>query len=141
MLGLLDSLRLFASGLDPQTTGLAVTSVDWLREAHNALSPPSAISLDGLGLPKKTEDAYHFIVYLPVLGAVYELDGLKRVSSFTLFDFGDRLGSSNPSVPLFFLLHIPSNAYVHLRRPLTTVRTLRRARAGLQRHAKSFKRA
>jgi hypothetical protein len=50
---------------------MAVTSVDWLRcvnpiiidsstplrlqfrsEAHNALSPPSAISLDGLGLSK-----------------------------------------------------------------------------------------
>lgn len=64
--------------MDPQTRGLAVTSADWLREAHNALSPPAAISLDGLGLPRGTGDAYHFIVYLPALGAVYELDGLKQ---------------------------------------------------------------
>lgn len=55
-----------------------MTSADWLREAHNALTPPSAISLDGLGLPKTTEDAYHFIVYLPLMGCVYELDGLKE---------------------------------------------------------------
>lgn len=55
-----------------------MTSADWLREAHNSLSPPSAVSLDGLGLPKSAaEEAYHFVVYLPSLGALYELDGLK----------------------------------------------------------------
>ncbi|KAA1478129.1 hypothetical protein DENSPDRAFT_845331 [Dentipellis sp. KUC8613] len=68
----------FTAGMDPQTRGMAVTSADWLREAHNALSPPSTISLDGLNLPKTSEDAYHFVVYLPFMGAVYELDGLKR---------------------------------------------------------------
>lgn len=67
----------FANELDPQTRGLAITSSDWLREAHNALSPPNAFSLDGLGLPKKSEDAYHFIVYLPYMGTLYELDGLR----------------------------------------------------------------
>ncbi|KAG8213553.1 hypothetical protein J3R82DRAFT_10206 [Butyriboletus roseoflavus] len=73
----LANLLSFTTGMDPQTCGMAVTSADWLREAHNALSPPSSISLDGLGLPKKTEDAYHFVVYIPVMGSVYELDGLK----------------------------------------------------------------
>ena len=73
----LSELMQFTAGMDPQTRGLVVTSADWLREIHNALSPPSAFSLDGLGLPKKTEDAYHFVVYLPVMGALYELDGLK----------------------------------------------------------------
>ncbi|KAI9572346.1 ubiquitin carboxyl-terminal hydrolase [Boletus coccyginus] len=73
----LADLMSFTSGMDPQTCGMVVTSADWLREAHNALSPPSSISLDGLGLPKKTEDAYHFVVYVPVMGSVYELDGLK----------------------------------------------------------------
>jgi ubiquitin carboxyl-terminal hydrolase L5 len=67
----------FTVGMDPQTCGMAITSADWLREAHNALSPPSSISLDGLDLPKKGEDAYHFVVYLPALGSLYELDGLK----------------------------------------------------------------
>ena len=74
----LQELLSFTTGMDPQMRGYVVTSADWLRAAHNALSPPSAISLDGLDLPKMTEDAYHFIVYLPVLGSVYELDGLKQ---------------------------------------------------------------
>ena len=73
----LTELLQFTNGMDPQTRGLVITSADWLRELHNALSPPSAFSLDGLGLPRKSEDAYHFVVYLPVMGAVYELDGLK----------------------------------------------------------------
>ncbi|KAF8160907.1 ubiquitin carboxyl-terminal hydrolase [Crassisporium funariophilum] len=73
----LAELMQFTTGMDPQTRGLVLTSADWLRELHNALSPPSAFSLDGLGLSKKTEDAYHFVVYLPVMGALYELDGLK----------------------------------------------------------------
>lgn len=73
----LGELLSFTTGMDPQTRGLVITSADWLREAHNSLSPPSAISLEGLNLPKKTEDAYHFVVYLPVMGALYELDGLK----------------------------------------------------------------
>ncbi|KAI0823329.1 ubiquitin-specific protease [Trametes gibbosa] len=74
----LAELLSFTAGMDPQTSGMAITSADWLREAHNALSPPSAISLEGLDLPKTSEDAYHFIVYLPYAGAVYELDGLKQ---------------------------------------------------------------
>ncbi|KAF4620951.1 hypothetical protein D9613_000328 [Agrocybe pediades] len=73
----LTELLQFTTGMDPQTRGLVVTSADWLRELHNALSPPSAFSLDGLELPRKSEDAYHFVVYLPINGAVYELDGLK----------------------------------------------------------------
>lgn len=68
----------FTNGMDPQTRGFVITSADWLREAHNSLSPPSAISLDGLGLPRKSEDAYHFVVYLPITGSLYELDGLKE---------------------------------------------------------------
>ncbi|KAF5326613.1 hypothetical protein D9611_000080 [Ephemerocybe angulata] len=73
----LGELVSFSTGMDPQTRGLVITSADWLREAHNTLSPPSAISLEGLNLPRKSEDAYHFVVYLPVMGALYELDGLK----------------------------------------------------------------
>jgi ubiquitin carboxyl-terminal hydrolase L5 len=74
----LAELLSFVTDMDPHTRGMAITSSDWLREAHNSLSPPNAISLDGLGLPKKVEDAYHFVVYLPALGCLYELDGLKQ---------------------------------------------------------------
>ncbi|CAK5281402.1 unnamed protein product [Mycena citricolor] len=68
----------FTTGMDAQTRGLVITGSDWLREYHNSLSPPSAISLDGLGLSKTSEDAYHFVVYLPYMGSLYELDGLKQ---------------------------------------------------------------
>ena len=75
----IEELRSFTLGMDPQSCGLTVTSSEFLRAAHNALSPPSAVSLDGLNIPQeKSEDAYHFVVYVPVAGSVYELDGLKR---------------------------------------------------------------
>lgn len=67
----------FSAGMDPQTMGMVITSSDWLREAHNALSPPSAISLDDPSYKKTAEEAYHFVVYLPYMGQIYELDGLK----------------------------------------------------------------
>ncbi|KAG9019051.1 hypothetical protein FRB90_007007 [Tulasnella sp. 427] len=73
----LSQLQEFSTGMDPETRGEIFTSSDWLRTQHNSLIPPSAISLANLGLPKTSEDAYHFVVYLPNLGAVYELDGLK----------------------------------------------------------------
>ena len=73
----LAELLSFTQGMDPQTSGMVITSSDWLRELHNALSPPNPFALDGLDLPTKSEDAYHFVVYLPVMGAVYELDGLQ----------------------------------------------------------------
>jgi ubiquitin carboxyl-terminal hydrolase L5 len=64
-----------------QTLGEALTSATELRAIHNSLSPPNAVSLDGLDLPRgEAEDAYHFVVYLPVHGTLYELDGLKRAA-------------------------------------------------------------
>lgn len=73
----LTDLIAFTTGMDPQTRGLVITSSDWLREAHNALSPPSSISLEDPEMKKTAEDAYHFIVYMPYMGAIYEFDGLK----------------------------------------------------------------
>ncbi|KAF8608857.1 hypothetical protein BDV93DRAFT_602738 [Ceratobasidium sp. AG-I] len=74
----LTDLVSFTTGMDPQTTGLAVTSSDFLRSAHNALSPPSVLAVSDGPRPQTSEDAYHFIAYIPVAGQIYELDGLKR---------------------------------------------------------------
>lgn len=68
----------FSAGMDPQMMGTVITSSDWLREAHNALSPPSSISLDDPSYKKTAEEAYHFVVYLPYMGSIYEFDGLKE---------------------------------------------------------------
>jgi ubiquitin carboxyl-terminal hydrolase L5 len=76
----LQELISFTTGMDPADRGYAVVSVDWLREAHNSLSPPTVLSLEGLLPPGEKEEAYHFIVYLPVAGSVYELDGLQRAA-------------------------------------------------------------
>ena len=47
--------------------------------------PSSAISLDGLGFPRTAEDAYRFIVYLPV----YKLGGLcMRAARVALLEHG-----------------------------------------------------
>jgi len=78
---ILSNLFEFAPGMDPLTLGEALTSATELRTIHNSLSPPNAVSLDGLDLPRgEAEDAYHFVVYLPVHGTLYELDGLKRAA-------------------------------------------------------------
>ncbi|KAI0693013.1 hypothetical protein BC835DRAFT_1406877 [Cytidiella melzeri] len=68
----------FSTGMDPQSRGMVVTSSDWLREAHNALSPPSSISLEDRSMQKTSDEAFHFIVYMPSMGCVYEFDGLKE---------------------------------------------------------------
>ncbi|KAG8858164.1 hypothetical protein FRB91_010242 [Serendipita sp. 411] len=69
----------FGVGMDPLSLGEVLTSSADLRRIHNSLSPPAALSLDGLNLPKgEAEDAYHFVVYVPIGDTLYELDGLKR---------------------------------------------------------------
>lgn len=95
----------FAAGMDPQMTGTVLTSSDWLREAHNALSPPSSISLDDPSLKKTSEEAYHFVVYMPHMGSIYELDGLKefplRHGSYS--ESGEGWTAKARCVSLFFL--------------------------------------
>lgn len=62
-----------------QTRGEVITSDAFFRTAHNSLSPPPSVSLAELDLQRnKSDEAYHFIVYLPHNGSIYELDGLKR---------------------------------------------------------------
>jgi ubiquitin carboxyl-terminal hydrolase L5 len=56
-----------------------ITSDNFFRTAHNSLSPPPSVSLAELDLQReKSGDAYHFIVYLPHAGHIYEFDGLKK---------------------------------------------------------------
>ncbi|KAH9847190.1 ubiquitin-specific protease [Lenzites betulinus] len=133
----LEELLSFTAGMDPQTSGMAITSSDWLREAHNALSPPSAISLEGLDLPKTAEDAYHFIVYLPYAGSVYELDGLKQapVNHGTFAESGEgwvakardviqaRIGTYPAGALEFSLLAIRDDPIPHLQEQLSQLQS------------------
>ena len=110
----LTDLIAFTTGMDPQTRGLVITSSDWLREAHNALSPPSSIALEDPDLKKTAEDAYHFIVYLPFMGSIYELDGLKEapVSHGPFEEKGEGWVAKARCVHSYFFENVSQNGLV-----------------------------
>ena len=64
------------TGLDSETTGDMIGQSLRIREAHNSFAVPDPYSLDESSR-ERSEDAYHFIAYLPIDGQLYELDGLK----------------------------------------------------------------
>lgn len=72
----LAQLKAFVAGMPAEMKGLAIGNSDTIRSVHNSFTPPQPI------IPEKEDDdekgdAFHFIAYLPVNGALYELDGLK----------------------------------------------------------------
>ncbi|POY73154.1 putative Ubiquitinyl hydrolase 1 [Rhodotorula taiwanensis] len=74
----LTNLQAFSEGLDPETRGWTLSNSEKLREVHNSFARSDPFHLEDHQRPDDpSEDAYHFIAYLPIGDEVYELDGLK----------------------------------------------------------------
>jgi ubiquitin carboxyl-terminal hydrolase L5 len=74
----LGEFKQFTSMFDSETKGLAISNSDVIRNAHNSYSRPEPFVADESSKHShSTEDAYHFIAYVPHNGSIYELDGLK----------------------------------------------------------------
>ncbi|KAL0074801.1 ubiquitin carboxyl-terminal hydrolase [Phycomyces blakesleeanus] len=74
----LRNFKEFTFDFPPDMKGLAISNSDLIRSVHNsfARSDPFVNEMkDPRG--SKDEDLFHFIAYLPIHGALYELDGLS----------------------------------------------------------------
>ncbi|KAL5969708.1 Ubiquitin carboxyl-terminal hydrolase isozyme L5 [Taenia solium] len=72
----LTDFKSFVSDFDSQMKGTALANCEKLRLAHNSFARPQVFEID-LNKPCKPEDVYHYVGFVPINDAVYELDGLK----------------------------------------------------------------
>ncbi|GAO17785.1 hypothetical protein UVI_02006200 [Ustilaginoidea virens] len=72
----LREFRDFTMALPPEFRGEALSNSDLIRGVHNSFARSSPFA-DETRRTGEAEDAFHFIAYTPVRGALYELDGLQ----------------------------------------------------------------
>jgi len=74
----LENLRNFTVGLPSREKGLTIGNSDKIRESHNSFARQDPFIIEEGASSGKSEDAFHFISYVPFNGQLYELDGLAR---------------------------------------------------------------
>lgn len=72
----LSEFKEFCSSFNPQLKGLALSNSEAIRTVHNSFARQTLFEFDAK-VPKKGDDVYHFVSYVPIDGRIYELDGLK----------------------------------------------------------------
>nr|XP_054770156.1 ubiquitin carboxyl-terminal hydrolase isozyme L5-like [Lytechinus pictus] len=72
----LKEFKEFTSSFDPTMKGLTISNSEVIKEVHNSFARQQMFEFDSR-LANKDDDVYHFVSYMPILGRLYELDGLK----------------------------------------------------------------
>mmetsp|Transcript_32649 Transcript_32649/g.85483 ORF Transcript_32649/g.85483 Transcript_32649/m.85483 type:complete len:322 (-) Transcript_32649:89-1054(-) len=72
----LNDFKGFTSGLPADMKGLAISNSDTIRTVHNSFARQEIFSVVDPD-HKGTEDAFHFLAFVPHRGRLYELDGLN----------------------------------------------------------------
>jgi ubiquitin carboxyl-terminal hydrolase L5 len=75
----LSEFKDFTVAFSPSLKGVAISSSEPIKKAHNAFGRTDAFLNDGkyVSDSRKSEDVFHFVAYVPQNGMVYELDGLQ----------------------------------------------------------------
>ncbi|CAG8527926.1 15233_t:CDS:2 [Funneliformis caledonium] len=74
----LESFKDFTKEFDPDNKGLAMSNSELIRGVHNSFARSDPFMMDSSGSSSsEKEDIFHFISYVPIQGALYELDGLS----------------------------------------------------------------
>ncbi|KAI1371536.1 ubiquitinyl hydrolase [Hypoxylon crocopeplum] len=73
----LRDFREFTMALPPEFRGEALSNSELIRDVHNSFAKSSPFVDETQRTGGEAEDAFHFVAYTPVDGALYELDGLQ----------------------------------------------------------------
>ncbi|EDV20452.1 Ubiquitin carboxyl-terminal hydrolase isozyme L5 [Trichoplax sp. H2] len=65
----------FSADFDPTMRGLSLSNMDIIRQVHNSFARQQMFEFENSS--NKSEEAFHFVAYVPINGRLYELDGLK----------------------------------------------------------------
>jgi ubiquitin carboxyl-terminal hydrolase L5 len=75
--GPLRDFREFTMMLPPEFRGEALSNSELIRDVHNSFAKSSPFVDETQRTSGEAEDAFHFVAYTPINGALYELDGLQ----------------------------------------------------------------
>ncbi len=73
----LGNLKEFTLPLPAEYRGSSLSNSERIRAVHNSFAKASPFSIEQTRPAGEDDDVYHFIAYMPINGALYELDGLQ----------------------------------------------------------------